>query len=202
MKILLALLILLGSALGLGAQEEDAFAAQKATIATERSDAEAAFLAQEKVCYGKFAVNDCVNAARVKRREALADLRRREISLNDAERRRRAAERLRDIDRRNPSEAQPNPAGQGDRQTRASTKGVEGAARAASAPAQALQRAERAEREKSSKEAARAQKAGEAETHRHLQQVKLEEAQERRAKLEKRLAERKKPAAQPLPVPP
>jgi hypothetical protein len=35
-----------------------------------------------------------------------------------------------------------------------------------------------------------------------MRQQRLAEAQERKASLDKRLAERKKPAAKPLPVPP
>ena len=87
-------------------QEGEAERAQRARISAERSQADAAFLADEKACYGKFAVNDCINDARSRRRAVLADLRRQEISLNDAQRKRRAAEKLRSIEERSREQRQ------------------------------------------------------------------------------------------------
>lgn len=50
------------------------------------------------VCHQKFAVNSCLNEINVKHREAMADLRRQEILLNDDERRKRGAEQLRKVE--------------------------------------------------------------------------------------------------------
>jgi len=72
--------------------------AQRARIAAARQQVETTFGAQEKACYGQFAVNDCLDDARARRRTALADLRRQEIVLNDAERRQRAAGRQRELE--------------------------------------------------------------------------------------------------------
>ena len=68
------------------------------TRATEQSQ----FEAQEVECYRRFAVNDCLVEVRSRRREVLGDLRRQEISLNDAQRKRRAAEQLLRSDARAP----------------------------------------------------------------------------------------------------
>ena len=57
---------------------------------------------QEAECYQRFAVNDCLIKVRAQRREVLADLRRQEISLNDAQRKRRGAEQLLRSDARAP----------------------------------------------------------------------------------------------------
>ena len=107
--LLLALLVL---PFGLHAQEDESAAAERARIAAERGKAEAAFRVQEKACYGKFAVNDCLSAAKAQRRQVLADLRRQEISLNDAQRKRKAAERLRELDQRSAPDKQREEAGQ------------------------------------------------------------------------------------------
>ena len=82
MKKLLVFVALVGPAWCSYAQDPDAVSAERARITAERSRADAAFTAQEKVCYGKFAVNDCIDTARAKRREAMAELRRQEIALN------------------------------------------------------------------------------------------------------------------------
>ena len=80
------------------AQDQGDAAAQRARIAAERAQVETRFRTDQKDCYGLFAVNDCLNAAKARRREAMADLRRQEISLNDAERKRKGAERQRQIE--------------------------------------------------------------------------------------------------------
>ena len=56
--------------------------------------AQAGFMAQEAHCYQLFAVNDCLLDVRRARRDLLADLRRQELSLNDAQRKRRGAEQI------------------------------------------------------------------------------------------------------------
>jgi colicin import membrane protein len=53
---------------------------------------------QEVQCYKRFAVTDCLNEARAQRREALADLRRQDLLLNDEGRKRRAADQLQRIE--------------------------------------------------------------------------------------------------------
>ena len=68
--------------------------AERRRIQGERDRVEGRFATDQAACYLKFAVNDCSAAARVVRREALADLRRQEVSLNAAEAKRRGAEQL------------------------------------------------------------------------------------------------------------
>ncbi len=63
-------------------------------IRQARAEAIGQFAARDAVCYQKFAVNDCLADVRTERRVLLADLRRQEISLNDAQRKRRAADQL------------------------------------------------------------------------------------------------------------
>ena len=75
-------------------------AAQREQISIQRDAAQAIFAVQEKQCYQRFAVNDCLNAARRERRSVLGDLRRQEISINQAQRQRRAAQQLLRADER------------------------------------------------------------------------------------------------------
>jgi len=96
-RAMFALMAALGSAHAM-AQADDA--GQRQRIERERAVAEARFSAREAACQVRFAVTDCVEAARRERREALRHLRRQEFRLDDADRKRRAAERLQDIESR------------------------------------------------------------------------------------------------------
>jgi hypothetical protein len=192
----------------------DSTAAQRARISAERSQVEATFRAQEKTCYGKFAVNDCLGAARAVRREALADLHRQEVSLNDAERKRKGAERQREIEERSAPAAHPpgqaakgNKPGPDERDAQASRRAAERASREASlgarpdpaAQAQARKARQQAEQKRRQQDRSRAsEEAAQAVKHREEQR---NEAQQRREAVNRRLAERNKPPASPLPVP-
>jgi colicin import membrane protein len=69
--------------------------------ARERANAEHGAAAVE--CYQRFAVNQCLMEARDKRNAQLADLKRQEVSLNDAQRKRRGAEQVqRTVERTSP----------------------------------------------------------------------------------------------------
>ncbi len=68
--------------------------AERARIGSERAKLESAFAAQDTVCYRKFLVNNCLDEVKLKRRDALADLRRQEISLNAQDRKAKAAEQV------------------------------------------------------------------------------------------------------------
>lgn len=194
----------------LGQDVDDAAAGQRARIATERSQVEASFRTQEKACYATFAVNDCLSAARAQRREAIADLRRQEISLNDADRKRKGAERQRAIEERpapgqKPERAeQPAKATTGHREpdARAAQKAADRAQVESSNAASALARQRQAQLKASEKNAEHIRRAEEAAQNAKRHQELKAQAEEHRASVNKRLAERKKPPAQPLPAPP
>lgn len=69
-------------------------AEQREWIARTRSAYDVQLKAKEIACYQRFAVNDCLQDSRRKQREVMADLRRQEILINDAQRKRRAAQQL------------------------------------------------------------------------------------------------------------
>ncbi|MCB2028358.1 MAG: hypothetical protein KDH18_06620 [Rhodoferax sp.] len=69
-------------------------AQQREWIEQTRARYQAEFRKQEIACYQRFAVNDCLQDSRRTERELMADLRRQEILINDAQRKRRAARQL------------------------------------------------------------------------------------------------------------
>jgi colicin import membrane protein len=82
----------LGGITASGGSKDLHIAAQREQLVSDRAAVQARFNAGTPNCYQKFAVNACLDALRVERREALADLRRQEIELNNQERRQLAAE--------------------------------------------------------------------------------------------------------------
>ncbi len=188
----LAFLLAAGLALPAAAQNQQAEeASERARIASERTRIEAEFEQANKACYQKFAVNDCIADARAKRRELLADLRRQELVLNDADRRRRSSERLEEIekktaDRRAAQASAPVPP--------ASAASAPAPAKAASTPASAP-RAARAPREP------KQPKQVDTGTNARRYNERLEDAAQHKAEVQKRAAEAKKDV-RPLPVPP
>ncbi|GGH56577.1 hypothetical protein GCM10010975_15370 [Comamonas phosphati] len=79
--------------------------AERAEIARKRTLIENQQTAAEALCYKKFAVEDCLLEARREAREKEAPLRARELEMNGAERRERAAERLKQIEEKKASKA-------------------------------------------------------------------------------------------------
>jgi hypothetical protein len=75
-------------------------AQQREWISQTRARYQAQFRAQEIACYQRFAVNDCLNDSRRTEREVMADLRRQEHLIDDAQRKRRAARQLLRTDER------------------------------------------------------------------------------------------------------
>ena len=184
--------------------------AERARISAERARIETAFLAQEKGCYRKFAVTDCVNAARAARRESLAVLRKQEVVINDAERRQRGATRLSDIEQKAaPSRAADDAArhekaleSQKGRELRAREKATDGAARAASAPGREAARKVAQEKKEASLAGNSTRRVSEAAANVQRQKERVAQAQARREAHDRKVKERTKPLSAPLPAPP
>lgn len=72
---------------------------ERSRIAAERAHETARYEQQERACYARFAVNDCLAANRAQRRAAMDDLRRQTLALDAIERKNKALdqiERIRD----------------------------------------------------------------------------------------------------------
>lgn len=182
--------------LGAGAADSGDEAAQRTQIGQAREAAERRYLAEERGCYQRFAVTDCLEDAKRTRRKTLGELQRQEAALNQARRQREGAERRQLLAQRAlaarqraasappatvPQPGQPG-AAEGDAPQDVRSVGTEVPLSKKGGTV--------------GRSPAKASEAGQA------QQRKLQEAEARRAALARRQAERRKPAAAPLPVPP
>ena len=196
------LLSLAAAALSAGAQSAQDAQVERARIAADRSRIEATFQEAQKACYRKFAVSDCINEARGLRNEQLADLRRQEIHLNDADRKRRTAERLRELEERQSAGKEGQKAQARDKaltqQQSRENRAADKAAEASQAASAAQSRAQKAARPREKK----APVLPEAPENARRHEERLKEAREHRAKVEKRQAEAKNAPKASLPVPP
>ena len=84
---------------------------ERSRVAAARSAAHQRFHDEELACWQRFAVNACVRKARVERRAAIDRLRQEDLLLNEMERQRRTAERLRALERKQPQKGAPQGAG-------------------------------------------------------------------------------------------
>ncbi|HXE21807.1 MAG TPA: hypothetical protein VN617_05685 [Rhodoferax sp.] len=190
---------------------DQAAVAERAAINAERSRSEAAYLAEKKVCYQKFAVNGCLRDAGERERKIRADLRRREITLDDAQRKRQAVEQSQ---RRKAGAAAEQQSGeqaaarraQGTQnlqkqQERAADNESDRAKAAASARENAQEAQSRMQRHLD-ETASQARKAAAAPAERARYEEKLKAAAEKKAQLDKQLQKNTNPPAKPLPIPP
>jgi hypothetical protein len=173
-------------------------------IKVEREALTARRQQDEAVCYQRFAVEDCLRGVRAKARESHDRLRAQEIELNDAERREKAAERLRAIEDK--QVAVPPAGKRADAQVRkpSADPDVAKAQRDQDAHQRAQQQISRAQVQASEQAARAAATADRAAQSRAKHAQALQAAQERRVRIEKSqadaLAQGRKPAA-PLPAP-
>ena len=72
----------------------------RSRISAAREAVATKFTEAEKLCWQNFAVNDCIRVATDERRSTLDKLRQEELALNDLERKRRAENRLRNLEQK------------------------------------------------------------------------------------------------------
>ena len=129
MKFLLPLLCALavGPAVAQPAAEVPAVGrdTEKAQISAERTRLEAGFKAEEAACYRRFLVNACLGEIRPRRAETMAELRRQEISINEAERKAKGADQIQKIEEKSSGERQQQRADQEQKALQETTRRVE-----------------------------------------------------------------------------
>jgi hypothetical protein len=165
--------------------------AERARLAAERQALIDRFAQEELDCQQRFLVNACVEDVSRRRRDALAPLRARELELDDAERRRRAAGRRAAIEAKQREQAaRPAPASAPDRPPRPPAEPAS-AAPASPASASPPSNAEAQARAARAAERARAS------------QRRREDAEAALERVRRRVAEREAAGktAAPLPVP-
>ncbi|MBC7434485.1 MAG: hypothetical protein H7332_00285 [Bdellovibrionales bacterium] len=180
---------------------------ERARISSERTAVDARYLAEEKGCYKKFVVNECLNEARARRRESLADLRRQDVSINDAERKRRAADEMRRLEEKASPQKQDEAAERRERSLndqrirndKAAKKDETERENEANAQSRVKARLEK-EKNLADKAASRASKAAAAPQEAARREQKIRDAAERQARVQKKRAERTKPLGDPLPA--
>ena len=191
------------------AQEKTNNALERSKIAAERARLEAGFLAEETVCKSRFAVNACLQEIRSRRNEAMADLRRQDILINEADRKVRAADQIQKSEdktnlERQQQRAEQEKKAQQETERRSDRNEQRGQSQAKSA-ADASANVEAAQtRQKNSQS-----KAEEAKT-RHEQaaskvldaKVRSEKAAQNQAERDKRLKDKSSSTRKPLPAPP
>lgn len=70
------------------------FEGELSRIQANRAQQETQYQKEEAICYGKFAVTDCLHAVRARRRESFELLRKQEVALRQAQRQFKAAQQL------------------------------------------------------------------------------------------------------------
>lgn len=194
--------------------EEQAQLSQLRTqITAQRAQAEAAYAAEKQACYQRFSVNACLVEARDKRNALIADLKRQSISLNDADRKRKAADTLqRTEEKTSPQVVEQQSLRRGaallaadQRKQRAQEKSDDkpSATVSQSALAKAV-KAPRATQKREPRQAkansARARSARAADAKMRYEE-RQKQAANRATEVQKKAQKRTKPAAQPLPIP-
>jgi colicin import membrane protein len=189
-------------------QQRSAEDAERLRITQLRNTTDAAYDAAKQACYQKFAVNTCIAKARERQRSEITELKRQEVALNDADRKRRGAEQLQRTEAKTSPEAQMQIAAQRDSALAATAQrddkqagkaaDQQSAAQAAQLRNQNLQR-KQAEAAKSAaqRQSAAAAKAAQSKAR---YEERLKEAEEKRAKLQAKKPT--KPPAAGLPTPP
>ena len=182
--------------------------AERLRISTERAQLEAAFTLEDTACYKRFLVNNCLDEVKVRRRDALADLRRQEIVLNDEARKAKAAEQLQKAEDKSSAEKLQQDA---DKRAQAAKDFEDRVAREKQKTAgrEVLQAGEKAKAEASAgrtksnqdKEAARTAKQAAAAEELRKYNERQALAKERQARNAREKASQAKAPAKPLPAP-
>ena len=183
-------------------------ATERTKISAERARLEAGFLAEDHSCHEKFAMNSCLRKVNARRRDAMAELRRQEVALNDEERRIRGEQEMRRIEEKSSPENLQQAADQRakaaeDYQLRLAREKEKQQARALALSS------EKAAREAGAQRLTDSQKKAQAKTNKQSAAVeearkfdeRQKQAQERRAQHEKDQLARPQPPAKSLPLP-
>jgi hypothetical protein len=200
----------LGAAMAQSPDQEKANnALERSKIAAERARIEAGFQAEETACKSRFVVNACLQEIRSRRNEAMADLRRQDLLINESDRKARGADQVQKTEDKSNLERQQQRAeqekkAQQETERRSERNDQRGQSQAKSA-ADASANVEAAQTRQQNSQS----KAGEAKT-RHEQaaanvqdaKVRTEKTAQNQAERDKRLKEKSNSTRKPLPAPP
>jgi len=183
--------------------------AQHDRIAAERGKIETRYGKERQACYSRFAVNDCLNESRRRRRVEVEELDRQEAAINDAERQRRGDAALKRLEAANAKsssfDAQEHQRkalqDQQERDRRAAEQAASRQQRQADAAASRRDWEDK-QRANAAEDTQRQERRQQDAVERARYEEKVEAARRERADLDARNAQRTKPRAAPLPPPP
>ena len=175
--------------------------AEHARINAERAALQKNVAVEEATCYQNFVVNACLADIRAKRRTALAELKRQELILNDAERKERADAALQGVEDRKAAQAQRLEEAANAPKVPPVIKAPRSAASAAADEARAKDADARRQAENAQKQAQHANKVAAESAKQKQYEAKLQEAERRQKARAEKAAQGTKPAGQPLPEP-
>ncbi len=163
-------------------------------IRDERTALKAQRQRDESACYQRFSVEDCLRGVRAQAREAEIRLRNQEFALNDAERKEKAAERLRSIEEKQSAARAAPSAGDGGGATlrhppRAAEPAASRAQREQDAERRALVQRDRSQAQAHEQSVRNTDNAERAAKARARQAEAVKAAQERRTRVEKARAD-------------
>ncbi len=192
----------------LNASPQSTSSAERTRINAERLRLESGFSAEDAACYKKFLVNNCLDEVKVRRREALADLRRQEVSLNAQDRHLKGAEQIRKTEEKSSPQRQQEAADRrGEalkefqaRQERAKQKTEDRAASDAEARNNTEAAAGRVKGSQDKAAARAGKQSASAEEVRKFNE-RVAKAKERQARHDRDQLSQTKPASKSLPVP-
>lgn len=184
--------------------------AERKTIEQERTKVRGAFEASKTACYQKFAVNHCIETARLEQRDLLADLKRREVALDDMARKTRGIAQQQTTDAKTSPQRQAEISAQrgnaladtAARQTRSQNKQAERAAKLGIVPPPKGP-PKQAPKPQPPKPAKPAKVSVDTTAAKAKYDQRIKEAEAHRAKVQAQLqAKQGKPPADSLPIPP
>jgi hypothetical protein len=194
-------------ACGQGAADPASIQVERTRIDAQRQRELTRYAQEEQACAAKFLANDCLEGVKKRRRETLAELQRQDVALNDAERRRKAAQQLEQRQSKSTQTAAPSPHSTDSKEQAADRlqRKVEEKALAqqqgeASAQTRAQAQAQK-KQEHEEQDAAAASKAAMAAKNQRLNQKKKADAAQHKADLLERQKAKTKPQSLPLPDP-
>ena len=189
-------------------QEKAANALERSKVAAERARLEAGFQAEEAACKSRFAVNACLQEIRTRRNEAMADLRRQDILINEADRKARAADQIQKTEEKSNLERQQKRAEQEkkaqqetDRLAERSDQRGQSQAKSAADASANLEAAQTRQKNSQSKAGEAKTRDDQAAANVQNAKVRAEKAAQNQAERDKRLKDKTNSTRKPLPAP-
>lgn len=170
---------------------------ERAKLAQERGKVESEYKSKEIDCYKKFAVDSCLKNAHAEKRAALAEIRRKELAMNDLQRQKKKAE----FDLKMSKPVVPNQATTGDDKLNRLSKPSYDDGKQADATKKRAQETRQKMMTSQAKAARRVQKTKLADEKAVKYQKKLLKADEHKAATEQEMTSSTKPKASSLPIP-